>query len=167
MNELTRRSDKDPQRGGWFIYFGDVQVGHIGMRVGVPVGENQWGWHSGFYPGCDPGQATDGTGATFEEARAEFEQAWNRLLPTRTEAHFELRRQHRDLTAWKYRMHDEHLKLPTETKTDRARCFCGAEISDRSIPTHIQRTAALELEPGRESGCDIQISVLKRVPSRN
>jgi hypothetical protein len=81
----------------------------------------------------------DGTGETFEEAKAEFEEAWNQLRPTRTEAHYELWRQNRDFTAWKYRMHDEHLKLPTQTKNDRCRCFCGAEISNRSIDAHIQQ----------------------------
>jgi hypothetical protein len=35
-------------------------------------------------------------------------------------------------------MHDESLKLPTQTKNDRARCFCGAEITNRSIGAHIQ-----------------------------
>jgi hypothetical protein len=136
---LTRRPDKDPRhRGGWFVYFGDVQVGHIGIRAGVPVDEHQWGWRFGVYPGCDPGQASDGTGETFEEAKAEFEEAWNLLRPTRTEAHFELWRAQRNFTAWKYRMR-EHLKMPTQTKNDRARCFCGAEISNRSIDAHIQQ----------------------------
>jgi hypothetical protein len=60
---------------------------------------------------------------TFEDAKAEFEEAWNRLRPTRTEAHFELRRQNRDFTAWKYRLHDKGLKLPTQTKNGLARCF--------------------------------------------
>jgi hypothetical protein len=119
------------------------QGGHIGIRAGVLVDEHRWGWHCGFYPGCDPGQATDGTGETFEEVKAEFEEAWNRLWTTRTEAHYELWLRHRDFTAWKYRMQDEHLKTPTQTKNDRTRCFCGAYISNRSIDAHIQqRTAA-------------------------
>jgi len=127
--ELTRRSDKGPHREGWFVYFGDVRVGHIGLRTGVPLSEPQWGWTCGFYPGCDPGQHTNGTGDTFEEARAEFEEAWNRLRQTRTEAHFELYRRDRDWHAWKYRMQDERLPMPAQHKNLRARCF-GAAASD-------------------------------------
>jgi hypothetical protein len=41
MTELTRRPDN---REGWFVYFGDICVGHIGLRTGVPVSEPQWGW---------------------------------------------------------------------------------------------------------------------------
>jgi hypothetical protein len=78
MTELTRRPAKGPDRG-WVVYFGDVRVGHIGLRAGVPVSEPQWCWTCGFYPGCDPGQQTNGTADTFEKARAEFEEAWNRL----------------------------------------------------------------------------------------
>jgi hypothetical protein len=137
MAQLTRRSGKSRQ--GWFVYFGDVGVGHMGVRAGVPVDEHQWGWHCGFYPGCDPGQSTDGTGAMFEEAKAEFEEAWNRLRPTRTEAHFELCRQQRDFTAWKYRMRDASLKLPTQMTNGMARCFCGEEITNQSIDAHIQK----------------------------
>jgi hypothetical protein len=55
MTELTRGPAKGPDLG-WFVYFGDVRVGHIGLRTGVPVLEPQWGWTCGFYPGCDPGQ---------------------------------------------------------------------------------------------------------------
>jgi hypothetical protein len=35
MPALTRRRDNDPQREGWFIYFGDVRVGHIGVATGM------------------------------------------------------------------------------------------------------------------------------------
>jgi hypothetical protein len=56
----------------------------------------------------------------------------------RTEAQYELWRQARDFHAWKDRMHDERLPLPTQTQNDLARCFCGTEISSASIPKHIQ-----------------------------
>jgi hypothetical protein len=136
--QLTRRSDKDPHREGWFVYFGDVRVGHIGKQAGVPNDVPQWGWSCGFYPGCDRGQHTSGTGETFEEARAEFEKAWQKLQPTLTEAHYEMWRYNRDFHAWKDRMWDENLKLPTQTTNDLARCFCGAEITNASTPKHIR-----------------------------
>jgi hypothetical protein len=139
VTELTRRPDKGHHDEGWFVYFGDVRLGHIGLRSGAPVDEPQWGWTCGFYPGCNPGQATNGIGETFEEARDGFDEAWKLLRATRTEAHFELWRQQRDFTAWKYRMHDASLKLPTQTQNNRSRCFCGAEIANRSIDAHIQK----------------------------
>jgi len=61
-----------------------------------------------------------------------------RCLAPRTEAHFELWRHERDFTAWKYRMHEKGLKLPTQTKNDLARCFCGVEITNRSLDAHIR-----------------------------
>src|SRR5438445_6740246 len=52
MPLLTRRRSKDdPHRETWLIYFGDVRVGAIGRRAGVPNSAPQWGWSCGFYPG--------------------------------------------------------------------------------------------------------------------
>lgn len=138
MTQLTRRPDKDPHRKGWFVYCGDVRVGHIGKRAGVPTHAAQWSWTCGFNPGCDPGQATNGTGDTFEEARDGFEKAWNELAATRTEAHYEMWRNNRDWHAWKDRMNDNGLPLPTQKSEDLARCFCGAEITSASMFKHAQ-----------------------------
>jgi hypothetical protein len=84
------------------------------------------------------GQHTNGSAETFEAARAEFELAWERLKPTRTEAHYELYRRSRDFHAWKNRMHDERLKMPTQNTNGVARCYCGAEITIASVEAHIQ-----------------------------
>jgi hypothetical protein len=140
MPQLTRRPDNDPHREGWFVYFGDVRIGHIGRRTGVPTHAPQWGWTCGFYPGCDPGQQTHGTGETFEDARAEFEKAWHKLAATRTEAHYELWRQSRDFHAWKDRMHEESRPLPTQTRGAPSRCFCGEFLTTASVDQHV-RTA--------------------------
>ncbi|OMH99555.1 hypothetical protein BSN85_36495 [Bradyrhizobium brasilense] len=75
MTELTRRPSADPHREGWDVFYGDVKVGWIGQRAGVPADADQWGWTCGFYPGCDPEQ-TSGPAASFEDARAAFEIAW-------------------------------------------------------------------------------------------
>src|SRR5438270_5724934 len=49
MIELTRR--RDPHRPDrWKIYFGDVCVGDIGPRAGVPTTVDQWEWYCGFVP---------------------------------------------------------------------------------------------------------------------
>jgi hypothetical protein len=66
----------NPHQVTWHVYFGDVRVGAIGERAGVPVNREQWQWSCGFYPGLHPGKHLDGTAATFEEARVGFELAW-------------------------------------------------------------------------------------------
>jgi hypothetical protein len=60
------------------------------------------GLSCGFYPGMGPGEHQDGTAATFDQARAEFQAAWLRILPMLTEADFQEWRDQRDFTAWKY-----------------------------------------------------------------
>jgi hypothetical protein len=137
MLELTRRRSVKNRQECWPVFYGDVQVGTIARRTGNPHDTDPWEWLCGFYPGCDPGQAADGCAETFEEAKAQFEEVWNRLRPTRTEAHFEMFRRPRDFTAWKYRLHEKGLKLPTQMQ--KARCFCGEEITNRSMDLHIQR----------------------------
>jgi hypothetical protein len=59
------------------------------QRVGNPHDTDQWEWSCGFYPGSEPGEISADTGATFEEARADFEAAWQVFLPKRTEADFQ------------------------------------------------------------------------------
>ena len=56
-----------------YIYYDGVQVGAIARRAGAPVDSNPWGWSCGFYPGMKPGEHQDGTAATFEAARADFD----------------------------------------------------------------------------------------------
>lgn len=112
-------------------------VGTIARRAGCPVDVDQWEWGCGFYPGTDPGQGDGGTAADFDHARAEFEAAWQRLLPTVTEANFQEWRDNRDFTAWKYGMWDAHMKMPTAMANGRSRCFCGAPIDIASMDRHV------------------------------
>lgn len=51
MTALTRRRSDNPHQKTWHIYFGDVRVGTIGTRAGVPTTADQWGWSCGFYRG--------------------------------------------------------------------------------------------------------------------
>jgi hypothetical protein len=139
MPKLTRR--RYPERVDcWHVYYGDVCVGTIARRTGCPVDVDQWEWGCGFYPGTEPGQGESGTAADFDQARAGFEAAWQRLLPTRTEADFQEWRAQRDWTAWKYAMHDGHLKLPTQLPSGRSRCYCGTAIDIAGVSEHV-RTA--------------------------
>lgn len=126
MTALTRRPSADPHREGWDVFYGDVKVGWIGQRAGVPADADQWGWTCGFYPGCDPGQQTSGPATSFEDARAAFESAWERLLRTRTEADFEAWRHWRDWTERKYAMWERGEKLPSQIPSSLMRCTCGA-----------------------------------------
>jgi hypothetical protein len=41
--ELTRRRSTDEREECWHIFYGDVRVGTIGIRRGVPVDVDQWG----------------------------------------------------------------------------------------------------------------------------
>jgi hypothetical protein len=54
------------------------------------------------------------------------EQAWNRLRPTRTKAHFELWRQNRDWNAWKGREVSEALQEFVESNISRK---VGAQLA--------------------------------------
>ncbi|WP_441280003.1 hypothetical protein [Bradyrhizobium sp. 63_E2_N1_3] len=93
---LTRRRADNPHEETWHIYFNDVRIGAIGMRAGVPVLADQWGWSCGFYPGLEPGQHRYGTAATFEAAREAFETAWSELQPSIPDNAFAEWRQDRD-----------------------------------------------------------------------
>ena len=136
MSALTRRRDPD-RRDCWRVFYGDVCIGTIARRAGVPNDVDQWEWSCGLYPGTCPG-GTGGTAATFEAARAGFEAAWHTFLPTRSEADFQAWRDQRDWTAWKYEMRDRGLKLPTQFADGRSRCFCGAAIDIPTCQLHVR-----------------------------
>jgi hypothetical protein len=87
-----------------------------------------WGWDCGFYPLSHQGVREDGTAADFEAARAEFEAAWREYLPKCTEADFAEYRRKEAWTAWKYAMRDAGCRMPTQSTSGVARCFCGATI---------------------------------------
>jgi len=57
MPQLARRRDPEAHhQETWHVYYGDVRVGTISERAGVPVDEDKWGWNCGFYPGTEPGE---------------------------------------------------------------------------------------------------------------
>src|SRR6266436_1231345 len=89
MPELTRRRSTDAPEECWHIYYGDVHAGTIAIRTGNPHDEDPWEWTCGFYPGSEPGEQQNGTAATFDEARTDFEGAWREFLLRRTEADFQ------------------------------------------------------------------------------
>jgi len=66
----------------------DVHVGTVGERSGVPVGVDQWQRPCGFYPGCEPGEFSDGSRPDFFTACREFEIAWRVLSAKKTESDY-------------------------------------------------------------------------------
>jgi hypothetical protein len=137
MPALTRRREPDASREVWHVFYGDVQVGTIGERAGVPVDVDQCGWCCGFYPGVEPKRHADGTARTFKMARTAFSKAWRELLPTLSEANFQAWRDQRDWTAWKYQMHDCGCRMPTQEADGRSRCFYGVAIDIAGVERHI------------------------------
>lgn len=128
MTALTRRRSDNQHQEMWHVYYGDIHVGTIGENAGVPIHAERWGWSLGFYPGMED-HRRGGETATFEEARAAFELAWQKLQPTLSEAQFEDWRRNRDFQAWKNRMWAEKCRLPTQNQNGQSTCFCGAPIS--------------------------------------
>jgi hypothetical protein len=137
MPALTRRRNPDARQESWLVYYGDVRVGTIAIRSGNPFGTDPWQWRCGFYPGSEPGDCTSGTAASFDQARADFEEAWRVFLANRTEADFDEYRKHRAWTAWKYAMWDSGCKLPTQLASGRSSCFCGAVIDIKGMSQHV------------------------------
>ncbi|WIW44497.1 hypothetical protein ML401_23755 [Bradyrhizobium sp. 62B] len=139
MTALTRRRSANSHQESWAIYFGDVRIGQIGMRAGVPTSAQQWAWSLGFYPSTDIGNRSHGTADTFELARDAFDRAWTELAPTITEADYDRWREERDFTAWKQRMWDMKLPLPTQASDGHARCFCGDAIDISGMHAHVDK----------------------------
>jgi hypothetical protein len=145
MTALTRR--RYPERiDCWHVYYGDVHLGTIARRVGCPVDVDQWEWRFGFYPGMGAGKHQDGRAADFDHARADFEAAWRRILPTHTEADFQEWRDQHHFTAWKYAMWDAGMKMPTQLPTGQSGCYCGASIDIASIPGHVRSVHSSRVE---------------------
>ncbi|WP_298257731.1 hypothetical protein [Bradyrhizobium sp.] len=125
MPSLTRRRCDNPHRETWDVSYGDVRVGTIGERAGIPVGADQWGWSCGFYPGLEPRRHRQGTAKSFIEARAGFEADWHSLLPELSDDAFEDCRRDRAFRAEIRATRARGEKLPTEIYSSLMRCVCG------------------------------------------
>ena len=142
MPELTRRRYPEARDECWHVYYGDVDAGTLAIRTGNPHDTDPWEWRCGFYPGSHPGECSSGTSASFEEARADFEVAWQVFLSNRTEADFQAWRDQRDWTARKYALWDAGKRLdppsygPGKPASRFMECPCG-EIFDMRGPAEV------------------------------
>lgn len=134
---LTRRRDPDASHEAWLIHYGDVLVGTVAVRTGVPSEADQWSWRVGFHPASGRGLRASGIAKSFDAARAAFDTAWQFLLPKFTEADFREYRQHRAMDTWKHQMWAEGCKLPTQVADGRSTCFCGVEITIADVEKHV------------------------------
>jgi hypothetical protein len=139
MLALTRRRSDNDHRESWNIYYGDVRVGWIGQRAGVPVDVDQWGWSCGFYPGLYPGQQQGGSAESFELARVAFEEAWRRLLPNIPEGAFDEYRRECEWRAEIEAIHTRGERLPSETPSSLMRCVCGTFDSHKPAESRDHR----------------------------
>jgi hypothetical protein len=149
MPELTRRRSLDAPDECWHVWYGDVRVGTIAIRTGIPPHEDPWGWACGFYPGSHPAEYTSGAGATFDRARADFEAAWRVFLSKRTAADFQAWRDQRDWTAEKYRRFDRGERMPSQKPSSLMTCRCGQVFDSHRLEdtlVHVPHISAAESE---------------------
>ncbi|MBR1187278.1 hypothetical protein [Bradyrhizobium sp. AUGA SZCCT0160] len=146
MTTLTRRRDRDRRDDHWQIFYGDVRVGTIGKRAGVPGNVDQWGWYCGFHPASQRGLADAGTAVDFEHARLAFDRAWQTIQPRCTEEDFASYRQQRAWNRWKQKMWETGCKLPTQSTDGRSTCYCGATIDTVTMDRHIYAAHLTEEE---------------------
>ena len=141
MPALTRRRDHDRREECWLIYYGDVHVGSIAIRSGIPHDQAPWGWRCGFYPGSEPGECTSGAAPTFDQARANFEVAWRALLPKLSDADFQAYRRQQAFVSWKYAMWDMGCKCRRKRQIGaRAASVVRTSVSRMSSGTCWRRT---------------------------
>jgi hypothetical protein len=136
MSTLTRKLLSDEHRQSWGIFDGELRVGSISSGIGTN-GKTVWQWSCGFYPGCEPHQQSIGTAPTYDQAKAEFKKAWERLQPQITPEMRDEWLQQQAWIAWMYAMREAGCKLPSQTTTGVSRCFCGVEITAESAPNHV------------------------------
>ena len=149
MPQLTRRRSPDASEECWHVWYGDVRVGTIAIRTGIPPHEDPWGWACGFYPGSHPAECTNGAAATFDRARAEFEDAWRVFLSKRTEADFQAWHEERDWTICKYAMWERGERMSSQKPSSLMTCRCGQVFDSHRLEdtlVHVPHISSAESE---------------------
>jgi hypothetical protein len=75
MPQLTRRRSTETREECWHIYYGDVRVGTIALRSAQPARHRSMAMGLRLLSELPSGRTSDRTTASFEEARADFEEA--------------------------------------------------------------------------------------------
>ena len=151
MPELTRRRSPDAAEECWHVYYGDVHVGTIAIRSGIPHDEDPWGWSCGFYPGSAPGEFLTGKAIDFDEARAGFEDAWRVFSAKRSEADYQAWRDQRDWTERKYAMRKAGERMPSQMPSSLMRCPCGESFDSHELKCtliHVPHITAAQAADG-------------------
>ncbi len=138
MPVLTRRRNPDARQESWYILFGDIHVGTIGLRSGVPMHADQWQWSCGFYPLSHRGLREGGIASDFFKARIDFGAGWDRLSPKITKEDLAEYRRERAWMAWKQRMWSCGRRMPTQEPDGRSVCFCGVTIDTAGMSDHVR-----------------------------
>ena len=108
MPELARRRNPEAPDERWHVYRDPVPVPHMRKIPGAGA--------CGFYPASHPAECTAATAATFDQAHADFEDAWRVFLSNRIAADFQAWRDQRDWTVEKYRRFDRGERMPPNWK---------------------------------------------------
>lgn len=155
MPELSRRRSPDDRHDCWHIFYDGVHVGTIAPRIGIAPDQPPWGWQCGFYPGCHPGEHSNGSADSFDQARERFEAAWRVCLANRTPADFQEWREQQAWTERKYAMWARGERMPTQTPSSRMTCPCGEGFDSHRLEdnlAHVPHNTASELMKRNNDG---------------
>ena len=125
---------KDSKADVWHVYYGDVQVGTIGMRSGVPNDVDQWGWTCGFI--SQRLKITEGTAPPSTWRVPNLRKRGKPTCPAAsmpTSPNIASNAPGRPGSTQCM----TPMRLPTQISCGRARCFCGAEIGIVSMSPHV------------------------------
>jgi hypothetical protein len=124
MPALTRRRDPDRQNC-WRVFYGDVCVGTIGRRAGVPIDVDQWEWGCGFYPGTEPGEGSGGTGRRLKTLAPALKRPG---APSRRRGQKPTSRRGATSATGRHGSMRCKAAASTQLASGCAKCFCGIEI---------------------------------------
>ena len=147
MAALTRRRSPDAPDECWHVYFGDVRVGTIAIRTGIPPHEDPWGWACGFYPGSHPGNVPTAQLPVSTRPGFDFEDAWRVFLSKRTEADFETWRAQRDWTTRKYAMWRAGERMPSQKPSSLMTCRCGEVFDSHRLEDTLESSFLISARP--------------------
>jgi hypothetical protein len=116
MPELTRRGSPDAPDECWHVFYGDVRVGTIALRTGMPPGKVLGAGHAASIPAAIPANARTAPRPRSPRPAPTSRQRGGYFCQNRTEADFQAWRDQRDWTAEKYRRFDRGERMPPDLR---------------------------------------------------